>query len=335
MRIPKRLMLAAYRVGSYMVYGTTAEANWIYEKVQRPSSCFIVAMNLLYWKLRRPRVRGIVALILEPVFDCNLRCTYCPWSLMRPRLEGLRPRLMTWETFCAAVDTAPKTVETIQFSGLGEPLMHPRICDMIERVADRGKRPSLFTNGTLLKGDLLRRLAQTPLSVLNLSLEPDAETCRKYRGIDLDTVRKHVEEFVALKQPATEVKIRMVVHPGNVDRLGAVWDPWRGLVDDIKMCPVFTTDGAGSPFLCMEPWRGNLTVWTNGKVTPCCLDTFEDLVIGNIHKEAFAEIIHGKAYRDLLNRFTKGAMPDRCANCSSPNIGQMPTLLPRKPVGRR
>jgi len=98
MPISEKLMRTSVPHGSRIVYGTPEEADWIYEKIQRPSSYWLAAMNLLNWKLRRPRVRGIVALMVEAVFDCNLRCAYCYRTMLSPHLQE-RPRLMDWETF--------------------------------------------------------------------------------------------------------------------------------------------------------------------------------------------------------------------------------------------
>ena len=336
MAFPKKLMLAIHRASSYMAYGSTAEASWIYEKVQRPRTCLSAALNLLYWKRRIPRIHAVIALLIEPVFGCNLRCTYCPWALMKPRLDGIRPRLMSWETFCAAVDGAPDSVESIQLAGLGEPALHPRICEMIECVADRGKRAILFSNCTLLKDGFLERLAQTRLSVLTVSAEPDDETCRQYRGVNLEVIRRNVEAFRACKRPMTEVKLRIVAHPGNVARIGAVREAWGGVFDDIKVCPSFQFDQRREcSVVCMEPWRGNICVWTDGKVSPCCVDAHEDLIIGDVGEQSLCDIIGGQAYRDMLARFVCGDVPMRCVMCTDVKIEGVPSLIPSLSAKRR
>lgn len=330
--INEKLMRTVCRVGSYAIYGTTDEANWIYEKIQRPSSYYIVARNLLNWKLGRPEVYGIVALMMEPSFGCNLRCAYCGlyhWDSGNRRVQDMRPRFMSWETFTETVRKAPRTVETIQLCGLGEPLLNPQICEMCAFIDKAGFRPSLFTNATLLKGDLLKRLAQTPLDVLNVSVEPTMETCRDYRGIDLESIRESVREFVALKRPSTKVKLRIVAHSDSVNALSSVAGYWGGLIDDIKIGPVFKIEGDHQGFTCMEPWRGNLFVWSDGGVSPCAIDAFEDLTIGNIRNQTFEEIIHGEALREMMGRYSGGSVPERCARCTEVRPKGIPSLLPR------
>jgi len=268
-------------------------------------------------------------MLLEPVFDCNLHCRYCPWVLAPARLEGLRPRLMDWDVFRKAVDEAPASIESVQLAGLGEPTMHPQLCEMIEYIVDRGKRVVLFSNCTLLRGELLEALAKTRLTVLTVSGEPDEETCREFRGVDLGVIRRNVEQFVLKKRPETEVKLRLVATPGNAGRISKVRESWGDLFDDIKICPLLTLEGKGENFSCMEPWRGNINVWTNGKVSPCCLDSFEDLSVGDIREQTLTEIIRGERLRGLLMRFTEGRAPERCASCSDVKIEGLPSLIPR------
>ena len=331
MSIPEKLMRTVCRVGSRIVYGSAEEADWVYEKIQRPSSYFLVARNLLNWKLRRPRVHGVVALMVEAAFDCNLKCAYCHRTKIPAHLQQ-RPRLMDWETFCAVVDQAPASVETVQLCGMGEPTLHPRLCDMIGHIALRGRRPSMFTNGTLLKGDLLARLAKTPLAVLNVSVEPDEQTCREFRGIDLDTIRRNIRQFLAAKRPSTEVKVRMVAHPGNAELVAKAAEEWRREVQGVKIGNVFNMkEGHHTNFTCMEPWGSNLFVFTDGKMSPCAMDMFKDLVIGDIHEQTFDEIIHSRAYRDILEKFARGEPPSLCASCSEVRLEGIPSLLPRAP----
>jgi MoaA/NifB/PqqE/SkfB family radical SAM enzyme len=334
MPITERLLRAVCRIGSRAVYGTGEEADWIYEKIQRPSSYYLVARNLINWKLRRPRVEGVVALMVEAVFDCNLRCSYCYRTRLSPHLQP-RPRLIDWETFRAVVDQAPASVETIQLCGMGEPTLHPRLCDMIGHIALSGRRPSMFTNGTLLRGELLERLAKTPLAVLNVSVEPDEESSREYRGVELDTIRQNIRRFLAAKRPETEVKVRMVAHPGNIELVAKAAEAWRGEVQGVKVGRLINMkEGHRTGFTCMEPWGSNLFVFTDGKISPCAMDMFKDLVIGDIHEQSFDEIIHGRAYRDILERFARGEPPGLCAECSEVHVDGVPSLLPRT-RGRR
>ncbi|UKI36805.1 MAG: hypothetical protein L6V93_00575 [Clostridiales bacterium] len=43
-----------------------------------------------------------------------------------------------------------KDIETVMFAGMGEPLTHPKIFDMVKAVSDLNISAHLLTNGTML-----------------------------------------------------------------------------------------------------------------------------------------------------------------------------------------
>ncbi len=94
-------------------------------------------------------------------------------------------------------------------------------------------------------------------------------------------------------------------------------------------------EGERSNFKCMEPWRGNLMIWTDGKVSPCSIDCFEDLVIGDVNEEALSSIAKGESYRQLLARFVSGNVVARCAVCADAKLDGVPSLTPRMPSQRK
>jgi len=330
--LKEHILRTAYGTASKLLYGNSVHADWAWEKMQRFSSCLTLAGNLACFYLRRPRIYRLISLVVEPVFGCNLKCKTC-WGTLD--LAGRRPHLMTWDVFRKAVDQTPAYVETITFSLLGETLLHPRLHEMIDYTAEHGKRAILFTNGTLLDGERLDRLARSKLAVLNVSVEVDDEAAREIRGTDQRLIRRNVEAFLAVKAPQTEVKLSLVAHAGNVQRLDHVWDYWGDLVEHIKVSPMTSYSGQGPPSLCMEPWRGNLNVFTSGQVSPCCVDCWPSLVIGNLNVQSLDEIIRGRPYRDLLTRFLAGEAPPTCGRCTEFSDPRIPLRMPRQAVARR
>jgi hypothetical protein len=88
----------------------------------------------------------------EPTSACNLACEGCyrenvpashkPLDLIRRELDAVR-RL--------------RTADCMNIAG-GDPLMHPRIVEIVGEVRARGWKPIVVTNGLLLTPDLLRDL---------------------------------------------------------------------------------------------------------------------------------------------------------------------------------
>lgn len=334
MRLTERCLRLVYRVGARVFYGSDANVDWIYEKVQRPRNAALVAANLLYFYLRQPRVPGFISLQLEPVFGCNLHCAYC-WGKHGTALEGRRPHLMSWETFRRAIDTAPPSIESVTIGCFGEPLLHPRLFQMINYAHASGRRVVLYSNGTLLTGERLTQLAQTPLSVLSVSVEPDAETMRTFRGVELDVIRRNVELFAQRKRPQTEINLSIVAHAGNYDLIPEVAKEWGSLAKSIKVGPMIDFDGVGLVRQCAEPWRGNVMVLSDGNVSPCCVDAYADLIIGDVNVSSLRDIVRGSAFTDLLARFICGDAPSRCVHCVEYAAPGLPVKAPKRPPVRR
>lgn len=331
MRISEHILRGSFRLASKILYGSDMHVDWAYERMQRFGTCASLAGNLALFYSGRPRIYRIISVVIEPVFGCNLRCKTC-WGTLP--LEGLRPHLMPWDLYRKVIDQIPGYVETVTFSLLGEPLLHPQLPEMIDYAADSGKRPILFTNGTLLKDERLAAIAQTKLAVLNVSVEVDQAEGRRVRGIDQAQIRENVRAFAEATNGKVQVKLSLTAHEGNVTKVGQVADDWGELITGMKVSPMISFNGTMQPRLCMEPWRGNINVFTNGVVSPCCVDCWSSLKIGNVNEQRLEEILHGQAYRDLLARFLAGSVPDTCARCTEFVDPRIPKRAPRRAIGK-
>lgn len=256
---------------------------------------------------------------IEPAARCNLACIYCARSKNKPWTTS-RPALMEWELFTRIVDEAPQTIEAICLSGIGEPLMNPRIVDMIDYASNSGRRVYMFTNGTLLKGDLLNQLATSPLNALNVSIEPDAESARYYRDVDYNEIAGNIRAFAAKKRKGLALNLSLVMNEMHNEKLERFTKEWKDIVDYIKISPQMIlgeADANAAPVVCSELWRGNMDIKTNGNVSICCFDGLEDLVIGNVRKTSLKTIIDSGTFRDLLERVVAGDTPLRCRRCAA------------------
>ncbi len=322
----ERVLKKAYRLGARVVFNNGDQGEWIFERVRRPKTILAAAMNVVYFKLRIPRIWGAISMQIEPVFGCNLRCKYC-WG--SGAIQSKRPHLLSQEIFHRAVDHLPDTVESVIFSLLGEPLLHPELGDMIEYVHRKGRRVILFTNGTKLTGERLQMVARSKLSVVNVSIEPDPETARENRGIDLDEIRENVRELHRIKRPELEVKASCVVTPNNVDRIGEIRAYWDGLISQFKFAPCFYEFGDESPTMCLELWRGNLDLLTNGDVSLCCFDINGELSVGNVMETDLPAIVNGPRMREMLASMVRGDPPARCLRCRQFETSVAPLRAPK------
>ena len=106
-------------------------------------------------------------LYIEPTTKCNLNCKMCfrhTW-FEEPICD------LSLEDFRYVLQTMPKTVETIFFGGMGEPLFHKDILEMIRLAAETGVEVELLTNGTLLTEAMIYGILEAGLTKLWVSID--------------------------------------------------------------------------------------------------------------------------------------------------------------------
>jgi len=177
-----------------------------------------------YIRLHRP-VTHLAKVYIEPTNKCNLTCSMCmhrTWDESQGR--------MSWKVFTSILDSLNNLPEipTIFFGGLGEPLSHPKIIDMISHVKARQAKVELITNGTLLDEECARQLVDVGVDRIWISI--DGAFPESYADIRLGAALKEVVENVRkLKRmrsgghfPKPEIGIVFVAMKRNIADLPAV-----------------------------------------------------------------------------------------------------------------
>jgi MoaA/NifB/PqqE/SkfB family radical SAM enzyme len=130
-------------------------------------------------KAMQSRRHPIVAHII-PIRRCNLSCTYCnefdDFSKPVPTLVMLR-----------RIDHLTELgTSVITISG-GEPLLHPELDQLIQRIRSRGSIATLITNGYLLTPERIRLLNRAGLDHLQISIDnvrPDKVSKKSLKVLD-------------------------------------------------------------------------------------------------------------------------------------------------------
>lgn len=137
----------------------------------------------------------------EPVFAnieittrCNLSCSHCARSFVETAGED-----MTLETFRRVLALLPHAYR-VTLVGLGEPLLHPRIADLVAEAAGRGRRVGLVTNAMLLDREQTRALLDAGLHSIAFSIDaPDQGLASEIRpGTDLDRLIENIKSFLEI-----------------------------------------------------------------------------------------------------------------------------------------
>ena len=171
-----------------------------------------------------PRVPDVQKLYLEATTGCNLQCRTCIRNIW-----GDPSALMKWDTFEAlmnSLDGLPE-LKRVVFTGFGEPLSHPRILEMIERVRQRGLAVSIGSNGLLLREKMARELVRLGVDRLGGSVDGvKPETYGDVRGAGLSELLDNVRRLNDIKQEVNTLipalGIEFVVLKSNIDELPAL-----------------------------------------------------------------------------------------------------------------
>ncbi|RIL02211.1 MAG: radical SAM protein [Proteobacteria bacterium] len=117
---------------------------------------------------------------LEPVGQCNLRCRMCaiPYRQDGPPHGPLA--FVDVALFERLLDESP-SVRRLQLQGLGEPMLHPRFFELVERAVRRGIEVSTNSNLTVLDERRAERCVTSGLAELHVSI--DGATAPTYEAI--------------------------------------------------------------------------------------------------------------------------------------------------------
>ncbi|EAX47650.1 Radical SAM domain protein [Thermosinus carboxydivorans Nor1] len=109
---------------------------------------------------------------------CNLSCQHCYISAEDREYAG---ELTTEEAKAFIDDLAAMKVPVLLFSG-GEPLVRPDLFELGAYARDRGIRPVISTNGTLITPAIAERIRATGFQYVGVSLDGNEEVHDRFRG---------------------------------------------------------------------------------------------------------------------------------------------------------
>jgi tungsten cofactor oxidoreducase radical SAM maturase len=145
-----------------------------------------------------PRLPDLHKLYVEPTTLCNLHCRTCirnVWETPQTHME--------METFRRLAEQAKAfpDLQRVIFTGLGEPLTHPHILDMVRMVREAGLAVTIGTNGLLLDKAMSRELIELGVDRLVVSLDGvRPETYASVRGAALSGVLQHIRDLNEAKR---------------------------------------------------------------------------------------------------------------------------------------
>jgi len=239
-------------------------------------------------------------LYIESTNICNLSCIMCPTG----RKEQVRQKgYMDFDLFTAIVDQMAPHVQATTLHIWGEPLLHPRLFDMIAYCHAKGLRSEISTNATLLNEERARRILDAGLAAIYLCLDGmRPETYQAIRvNADYERTNANIRRFIELKQaggyrlPFVNLQIiEMEKTMGEVDEFVRAWslpgvdrinvkpfDSWAGQVTDINTLAPEDARVPARRYPCPNLWYHTHIYW-DGRIAMCDRDFNLMFDLGNV-----------------------------------------------------
>ncbi len=275
----------------------------------------------------RPTVYAV-----ETTNHCNLDCVMCPRPLMK-RQKGF----MDVALFEKIVKEAEDFTSIVWLHLFGEPLLHPELDRIIECCHAHGLQAGLSTNCMLLNEDISRKLLESGLDQMIMSLDGATEqTYKKLRkNGDFEQSVGNAMRFLDLKAQGgfkkPVVSVQVIRMKETDEELDAYRRQWQGRRVHINIKRLNTwpveldrIDPNYRPaerkhivYPCKWLWRYAVVFW-DGTVVPCFSDFDGEFVLGNLREQSLEQIWNGPAAVELRRQHVEGNFPQYCVNCDEP-----------------
>jgi len=248
---------------------------------------------------------------LEVTNFCNLNCPIC--VAKSTRKQGF----LDLNLLNKIIKENEKVLRN-QFIWLhfnGEPLLHPRLSEIIRILKKAGVKTRISTNATLLNKEKSLEIMRAGLDYIVFSVDGSTkETYEKIRrGADFEEVEDNIFGFLGIKKKKkfkTETQIQIIKMKENEKEIKPFIKKWKKTDIDYINVKSFSTRAWQAEEIrehvntmglsklknrihhrspCFYLWETLIILW-NGEVVACCQDLKGDLKIGDLKKENLMEI---------------------------------------------
>lgn len=271
---------------------------------------------------------------------CNLQCSFCPEVIREKKL--IEPSL-----FRRIIEQVAPLTEQVALHLMGDPLVHPKISELVETCAEFGAKIFLVTNGTLLREKSADLLLHPAFRQVNFSLHsfpdnfPDKDPGEYLEKIFRWTERAFVE------RPDLYINFRLWnladtkgFGEKNRDILRRIEERFgMELMSSVSAVDVtqqksfkvsnrlylhfdteFTWPALELPVLGLEGTCYGLSshfgILVDGTVVPCCLDKEGKIPLGNVMHAPISDILGSPRAQAMLKGFRERRLVEElCKRC--------------------
>lgn len=268
---------------------------------------------------------------------CNLQCSFCPEVIRTKKLIDL-------DLFRSIIQQVAPLTEQVCFHLMGDPLVHPKLQEMIEICSEFGVRIFFVTNGVLLKEKQTELLLHPAFRQVNFSLHsfndnfPDRDPTDYLQRI-FNYTRRALEERPDLYLNYRLWNLNDPRGSGakNQEMLRRIGEHFQLEIDtnvDVRVKKSINLKGRlylhfdtefiwpslDLPILGLSGSCYGLSshfgILVDGTVVPCCLDKEGGIPLGQIREQPLTEILRSPRSLALLEGFRKRKLVENlCQRC--------------------
>lgn len=267
---------------------------------------------------------------------CNLRCTMCPIGHGLVKNQGR----ITVDTVEKIADLAVGYTDKIALAVMGEPLLHPKLVDMVKAIRAKDLNCLLWTNGQLMTEEKSKSLLKAGVSKVIFSYEIIDKHLHEITRIraDYDVVMKNLDDFIRLKDeisPETEASIWNIVTDTSIPLVFP--EHIQEKYQDVELYASYAMDWHGeidvgesteklnvTPSMCNQIQR-YLSVSWEGDFISCCNDFNHEYPIVNVHEvDSLEQVLNHQRRLDLMKNMEAGSLSgiSPCQTCSAPYVSE-------------
>lgn len=255
---------------------------------------------------------------IEITNSCNLNCSFCIKNRRKTKF-------LSTEEFTIILDKLKNYTDYLYFHVLGEPLIHPKINEMID-IGSSNFKINITTNGYLI--DRIKN--NKNIRQLNISLHSFDD---RY-GVKLDEYLNNIFSSIdELTKNKTYISLRLwVKNKYNKKIIDYINNRYNLNIDyNIKNYKINkyifinnfhefiwpdlnndTYDENGSCYGLID----HIGILVDGTIVPCCLDSDGNINLGNIFDNSIDKILNSSRVTNMIDGFNKGKKKEElCKHC--------------------
>ncbi|WP_199909973.1 radical SAM/SPASM domain-containing protein [Paenibacillus sp. CAA11] len=275
---------------------------------------------------------------IEITSVCNLACSFCPPT-------SRQAKFIQVETFRNILDQIKPHTNHIYLHVKGEPLLHPKLDQLLDAADEKGIKVNMTTNGTLINKAKPKILGKPALRQMNFSLHSfdghEGSTDRDKYLADILAFVREAEQYDVIfsfrlwnltqdnmtnltrqrnretleiieKEFGLDYRIEEKVVPGSGVKIAR--NIYLNQDHEFQWPSLDAPEDHGKGFC--HALRTQAAVLVDGTVVPCCLDGEGVINLGNIHDQSFSDIVESERANNLYYGFSRReAVEELCRKC--------------------